>query len=175
MITGEIVELKPITKEDTDYILKWRNSDRVRKNFIYQEPFTKEGHERWLETMIETGKAAQFIIYDKSSQQPVGSVYLRDIDPVNEKAEYGIFIGETSAAGRGLGSEAARLTVQYGFEQLGLHKIFLRVFADNVGAIRSYEKAGFIKEGHFKADVKIDNIYRDMVFMAMIKHTGEVK
>ena len=38
------VYLRPITLEDTENIVKWRNTNRVRKNFIYQKPFTKEGH-----------------------------------------------------------------------------------------------------------------------------------
>ena len=55
----------------------------------------------------------------------------------HKKAEYGIFIGEDTAVGKGFGSEAARLAVDYGFEELGLHKIFVRAFADNAGAIRT--------------------------------------
>ena len=38
------VYLRPITLEDTDRIIRWRNSDRVRKNFIDQRPFTRQGH-----------------------------------------------------------------------------------------------------------------------------------
>ena len=50
-IIGERVYLRPITIEDTDRIVTWRNSDAVRPYFIYQKPFTKEGHLYWLHTM----------------------------------------------------------------------------------------------------------------------------
>lgn len=168
-LTGEKISLRLMTAEDTDLIVQWRNNPRVRNNFIYQKPFTKEGHENWVRTMVDTGKVLQFIIVDLSDGQPVGSVYFRDIDKEHSKAEYGIFIGEDSAVGKGFGSEAARIAVEYGFEELGLHKIFLRVFADNAEAIRSYEKAGFVKEGYFKDDVCIDGRYKDLIFMAIIK------
>ena len=59
------------------------------------------------------------------------------------------------------------------FEQLGLHKVFLRVFADNLRAIKSYENAGFVKEACFKDDVKIDGKYYDMVFMAIINEKDD--
>ena len=72
------VTIRPITYDDTDNIIKWRNSDYVRSHFIDQRLFTKESHEYWLRNMVETGKVAQFIILLDGT--PVGSVYLRDID-----------------------------------------------------------------------------------------------
>lgn len=167
-ITGQKICLRMMGSEDTEAIVRWRNNPRVRKNFIYQKPFTKEGHENWIKTMVDTGKVVQFIIEDLESERPVGSVYFRDIDRDYEKAEYGIFIGEDDAVGKGFGSEAAGLAVNYGFEVLGLHKIFLRAFADNQAAIRSYEKAGFVQEGYFKDEVRIDGQFRDLVFMAVL-------
>lgn len=171
-LTGKKIRLREMTGEDTDAIVSWRNNPRVRHNFIYQKPFTKEGHENWIRTMVDTGKVIQFIIEEAETKRPVGSVYFRDIDRDCRKAEYGIFIGEDNAVGKGFGSEAAELAVRFGFEKLKLHKIFLRVFADNMSAIRSYEKAGFTKEGYFKDEVCLDGQYRDLVFMAQINERG---
>ena len=53
------IYLRPMTYEDTDDIVAWRNSDSVRKNFIYQALFTRESHENWIRTMVETGKVVQ--------------------------------------------------------------------------------------------------------------------
>ena len=33
-LAGEKVYLRPMTIEDTDKIVRWRNNPRVRKNFI---------------------------------------------------------------------------------------------------------------------------------------------
>ena len=127
-----------------------------------------EGHTNWLENVVKTGRAAQFIIYEKDENVPVGSVFLRDIDYQNKKAEYGIFIGEDTARGKGMGTEAAKSIVQYGFTELKLHKIFLRVLADNKGAIKSYENAGFVQEAYLKDEVLLNGEYRDIVLMAVI-------
>ena len=83
-----------MTHEDTDRIVAWRNSDAVRKNFIYQELFTRRSHEHWIRTHVETGDVVQMIICDLEGDKPLGSVYIRDIDRHHNKAEYGIFIGE---------------------------------------------------------------------------------
>lgn len=171
-LQGEKIYLLPITKADTDNIVRWRNS--VRKNFIHQELFTLESHNAWLENMVYTNKVKQFVIYGQEDNKPVGSVFLRDIDHQHDKAEYGIFIGDDSVRGKGYGSEAAALICDYGFQELKLHKIFLRVFGDNEIAIHSYEKAGFVKEALLKDDVKIDSHYRNLVLMAKISWIDRV-
>ena len=163
------IYLRLMTYDDTPNIIKWRNSDSVRKNFIYQGVFTVESHENWICTMIETGKVVQMIIVETVTDRPVGSVYVRDIDNTHRKAEYGIFIGEECARGKGYGTAAAMLMVRYCFEDLKLHKLMLRVYADNPQAIRSYEKAGFEKEAYLKDEVCIDGEYRDIVLMAVLK------
>ena len=108
------------------------------------------------------------IICDKADNTPLGSVYIRDIDHTHHKGEYGIFIGEEAARGRGIGTEAAKLMIQYGFEELGLHRIYLRVLSSNKQAIRSYEKAGFEQEGCLKDDVCINGKFVDIVWMAIV-------
>lgn len=161
------IYLRQMNYDDTELIVKWRNSDAVRKNFIYQAAFTKEGHENWIKNMVETGKVVQFIICECGNDTPVGSVYIRDIDRQHHKAEYGIFIGVDTARGKGIGTAAAKLMLKYCFEEEGLHKVFLRAFAENKQAIGSYEKAGFVQEAYLKDDVCIDGMYRDIVLMAI--------
>lgn len=162
------IYLRLITLEDTDLIVAWRNRRDVRKHFIYQELFTKESHENWVNTMIKTGKVVQMMICEIEGDKPIGSVYIRDIDHHHRKAEYGIFIGEETGRGRGIGTAAAGLMIQYAFEEMNLHRLFLRVFADNTRAVCSYQKAGFVKEAHLRDDVCIDGEYRDMILMAII-------
>ena len=172
-IEGKKIFLRSIDDGDTERIVAWRNQERVRKNFIYQKPFTKEGHEEWMRTQVQTGHVVQFIICEKDTGRPVGSVYFRDIDRENKKAEYGIFIGEADAAGRGIGTETARLAVSYARDVLKLHKLMLRVFADNVGAVKSYENAGFVREAHLKDEFLRDGHYRDMLLMAIFFEENE--
>lgn len=167
------IYLRPLTYDDTDMIVAWRNQNAVRKNFIYQEPFTREGHEDWIRNMIETGRAVQMIICDLAADHPLGSVYIRDIDRRHNKAEYGIFIGEEEARGRGVGTAAAGLMLRYCFEEEKLHRIYLRVFSGNRQAIRSYEKAGFVFEGRLRDDVRIDGEYYDMIWMAALNPAGD--
>ena len=163
------IKLRKITLDDTKKIVKWRNNSNVKKNFCYQEDLTVNIHEKWFKTRITTGEVIQFIIIDEEKNKEVGSTYLRDIDYKNKKAEFGIFIGEDDARGRGIGTESVKKTIKYGFQKLKLHKIMLRVFSNNTSAIRAYEKAGFNYEGTAKDDILLKNgLYQDIVFMSII-------
>lgn len=164
---AERVYLRPIRETDTELVVAWRNKERVRHNFIYQKPFTKEGHLNWLHTQVEPGHVVQFIICEKVSDRPVGSVYFRDIDREKSIAEYGIFIGEDDALGKGYGTQAAKLALAYAFEKLRLQSIFLRVFADNTAARKSYENAGFCLVENRQEEVAIDGMTRIVVFYAI--------
>lgn len=178
VIEGEGIYLRKITFEDTENIIRWRNSDAVRSHFIDQELFTAESHENWLKNFVMEGKADQLIICISGEDNPkntnhedyvpVGSVYIRDIDHTHNKAEYGIFIGEDTARGRGIGTKTAKLMIRYCFETLHLHRIFLRVHADNTAAIKSYEKAGFEREALLREDVFVGGEYKDIVLMGIL-------
>lgn len=165
--------LRPITKKDSDLIILWRNKESVKKNFIYREDLTIETHIKWLEEKVFTGKVIQFIIEIKNKNEiiPIGSVYLRDIDNINSSAEFGIFIGEDSVRGKGIGTSVAQILLEYAHNKLKLHRIFLRLIADNIPAYKSYRKAGFVTEGIFRDMIKIDNKYIDVIFMSSIKNS----
>lgn len=142
MAVRESVYLRPMTVDDTEKVVTWRNRDFVRRNFIYQKLFTEESHLNWIRTQVEPGHVVQFIICLPGGRE-IGSVYFRDIDRENGVAEYGIFIGEEDALGCGYGTAAAKEAVNYAFSKLHLNKIFLRFLADNAQARISYERAGF--------------------------------
>lgn len=174
-IEGSQIILRPIKYEDTDRIVKWRNSERVRSRFIYRKPFTVESHCHWIETMVNTGKAVQFMICEKDGMRPVGSVYFRDIDREKKEAEYGIFLGEDDALGKGYGTEAGVLAVEHAFSRMGLERLILRVFTDNEAAVRSYQRAGFKEEKILKDVECSDGEKKDMLLMSLYNAEGAWK
>lgn len=167
-ILGQNVLLRPINMNDTSLIIKWKNSPSVRENFLSQDLLTKEIHTRWMKDKVSTGEVIQYIIIQKATDMPIGSVYLRDVSQNHQCAEFGIFIGEDTARGKGVGSETTKLFTDYAFNMLKLHRVYLRVLDSNLSAIRSYEKAGFVLEGVAKDMVKINGEFRNVVFMAKI-------
>lgn len=168
------IRLRPISLEDTKLIVKWRNMPSVKKNFIFRDDFTEEMHINWMKTKVTSGEVVQYIIEETDTNRPIGSVYLRDINKKYNSAEYGIFIGEEDARGKGYGTKAAELFVNYMFKKLKLHRICLRVLAGNDSAYRSYEKIGFNKEGVARDMIRVDGKYRDVIFMSIINEKENV-
>ena len=80
-------------------------------------------------------RAVNFTIYDRSDDQPVGTVGLFDISYVHSSAELGIAIGERR--GQGLGTEATRLVLEWAFRTLGLHSVILGALAWNEAGLRA--------------------------------------
>ena len=171
IIKSQRLVLRPITENDTDLIVCWRNKDFVKNNFLYRGEFTAEIHNNWLETKVKTGDVIQFVIelVSEENNTPVGSVYLRDIDYENSCAEFGIFIGDEKALGKGIGTETTKLILDFAHNQLELHRVFLRLLADNISAYKTYRKAGFVVEGLFRDMKKIDGKYIDVMFMSSIQ------
>lgn len=155
MLETNKISIRPIEKQDTENILKWRNSKHVKDNFCVEHDITKEEHENWLKNQIDTQKTYQFVIYDKELKQDVGSVFIKNIDQQDKNGEFGIFIGLKEALGRGIGKDAMSLILNFAKETLKLHKVYLRVLEKNDRAIHLYQKIGFQIEGKL-----IDHVYK---------------
>jgi UDP-4-amino-4,6-dideoxy-N-acetyl-beta-L-altrosamine N-acetyltransferase len=172
VIEGNNIYLRPITVEDTDMVLSWRNKKEVVENYIYRKPITREEHLNWLATKVDKGLVHQFIVCLKGDNRPVGSVYLQHFEEENRKAESGIFMGEESIKGKGIGTEAVVLLKNYAFETLGLHKVMARVLAYNAASLRLHEKAGYTKEAYLKDELFIEGKFEDLVLFGAISPCG---
>ncbi|MCF8009653.1 MAG: UDP-4-amino-4,6-dideoxy-N-acetyl-beta-L-altrosamine N-acetyltransferase [Halanaerobiales bacterium] len=163
--------LREITIQDTDNILKWRNTKDVRQNLFTRNNITKDDHLRWLENKVEKGHCIQFIIFKSDEKVDFGTVFIKNIDNSNKKGEFGIFIGENNYRGKGYGRIAAELILEYTFNHTPLNRVYLKVLEENVGAIKSYRNAGFVYEGTLRQSYKYDNNFYDVVVMSILKNS----
>lgn len=167
-IKGSQIYLRPITIEDTDYVVRWRNDKKIVENFIYRKNISKEEHISWLRNKVETGQVIQFIICDLQTDKPLGSIYLQNFQETSRQAEEGIFLGEEEAYGRGIGTEAAKLVLEYAFTTLKLHKLTARVLSYNQGSRKMHEKAGYKLESYLKDELFLAGKYEDLIFYGAI-------
>ena len=137
------IKIRKINLSDTINIVKWRNNEKVLKYFIDKRKIDETGHINWLKTQVDTGNVEQFIIFDQDDNIDIGSVFIRDINYQLNCGEFGIFIGDDNYRNKGAGKLATKLIIDYGFNVLNLSKISLRVYSNNVRAIKSYEATGF--------------------------------
>jgi RimJ/RimL family protein N-acetyltransferase len=103
----------------------------------------------------------------------IGSISLHNIDHLNRNAYIGIFIGGDENRGKGYGTEAIRLILEYGFKTMNLHSITLTVRANNLAGIRCYKKAGFREVGRLPEAFFIDGTYVDKIYMNILESEFE--
>ncbi len=167
---GPRLGLRKMTIDDSEMIVRWRNQDWVRHNYIYRELFTLEGQREYYRSRVGTGEVVQLIACEKSpAVRPVGCTILNDFH--GGHGEYGMFLGERDAAGKGYSSEMVRLTLGYGFHTLGLDEIVCRIFTDNTASVRGCERGGFAIVETIK-DVRCsDGTVKDMYLLRAGKDT----
>lgn len=144
------VQLREMEEADIYKKVEWINNPHNNKYLHYDLPIEVEKTMRWFHEKDNSRRVDCVIEYH---DMPVGLIGLLQIDKVYLKAEYYITIGETAYKHKGIGLKATKAILNYAFKELGLHKVYLTVDAENAAAIRLYEKAGFTREGYFKDDL----------------------
>lgn len=128
-------------------------------------PLTEAGARRWVESIARHGHAW---IIDAGGL--VGHIRLDRIDARDRRASLAIGIDDPARLGKGIGTAALRLVRDYAFGPLGLHRLSLRVLADNERAIRAYRRCGFRIEGRERESALIDGHWHDDLIMGLLAH-----
>ena len=113
------------------------------------EPVSEEKERKWVREKLAE-KAVLFSMIEKSSGAFIGNIELMDF--TETEAELGIAI-TAAKQDLGDGTEAIRAVTGYAFDELGLKRVFLKVYPDNARAIRVYEKCGFREYDRTEEDV----------------------
>ncbi|MFU8850345.1 GNAT family N-acetyltransferase [Micromonospora sp. SL1-18] len=147
-LTGDRVILRPFVDDDVAaFQVAIADPEVVRLTGSPPgEKFDLNRLRAWYGSRNSQTDRLDLAVVDKATGECVGEVVLNEWDGHNRSCNFRTLIGP-AGRDRGLGTEAVRLIVGYGFEQLGLHRTSLEVFAFNPRARRVYEKVGFVAEG----------------------------
>lgn len=153
---------------DTEKVVKLRNANHVRDNYIYQKPITVEEHINYYHTQIETGHIIQYVMIIPDTNKIVGCVFLKNIDFDIKSAEYGVFIGDSEELGKGYGADALNQMINIAFNVLKLNTLTLQVLSYNRIALKTYINAGFVEKNRIVDENKESGIIREVIIMEMI-------
>lgn len=172
-IIGKKTYLRPIDADDIDQFVTWLNDEEVRQYLSIATPFNNIREREWVDNLYKDNSNIILGIVVKESNKHIGNIGLHKISTINRHAELGIFIGDKDSWSKGYGTEAIKLIVDYGFNQLNLHRIYLEVLDFNKRAERSYEKAGFNKEGTNREHIFKNGKYCDLHIMSILRTEWE--
>lgn len=161
------ISYRPLKHSDLEIRVKWLNNPMVSRYLgsNVREGTTLAKQEEWFSKYKDDKSRELFVIL--ADDIPVGNVGITNINLLDRNASLFIMIGEESYWGKGIAKEAIRYIVNYGFDKLNLHKIWLYVYSINERARNLYRSVEFIEEARLKAMVIIDNKFYDEIVMAI--------
>lgn len=134
------VALRQLLASDKELVRQWRNSPDVAAHMFSQHEIGIEEHHRWFDALAGDSTRRYWIITYK--QRSVGVINLANIDFDSRSAEFGIYLGENDARGKGIGACAQFLLIEHVFASMNLDRLTCEVLANNERALKMYKSVG---------------------------------
>ena len=105
----------------------------------------------------------------KETGQLIGTCGIRILDVTSQNGDFG-YILHPSFWGKGFGTELAKRLVEFGQDELDLHRIWATCRPENVASARVLEKAGCLLEGRLKGNMKVRGEWIDSLLYAIVRN-----
>lgn len=175
LFEGSRIRLAPLTSLDTALIARWQQDSyylrHLDANIAYPKSESQVGE--WIREGQRGREHFLFGIRVLPMDDLIGFIELSDVMWSHRNSWLTIAIGDAEYRGRGYGSEAMSLILEFAFRELNLHRVQLTVFSYNTPAIRLYEKLGFQREGVYREFLERDGQRFDMILYAILKREWE--
>jgi len=164
------IKLRALTVTDKHKTLEWNNQDDIKQLYAgHPFPVNMEMETDWYENILRSNiPTTVFGIELIKEKKLIGITILKNITLIHRKAEFAIFIGDKDERGKGYSTLAMMKTLDFGFNQLGLNRIYLNVLKNNKSAIKLYEKIGLSKEGEIRKSIFKDGQFYDECIMSIL-------
>ncbi|WP_320173906.1 GNAT family protein [Maridesulfovibrio sp.] len=170
IVNGKNVYLRPISLDDvSESYVNWMNDPQI--NQYLESRFTTQtlnSVKDFVKAMIESPDNILFAICEKDSGRHVGNIKMGPLNTAHSHAEIGLLIGEKECWGKGYGSEAIGLVIEYAFKTLNIHRLTAGAYANNIGSVKAFEKNGFTVEGIYKKHFLHNGVFIDATRMGII-------
>jgi RimJ/RimL family protein N-acetyltransferase len=176
VLTGEMVTLRELRKSDAPSLLAMIATEEVAR-FISPPPTTVEGFERfieWTHRQRAAGTYACFAVVLGGTDTAIGIFQVRQLEPSFGTAEWGFAIG-SAFWGRGVFMDAAKLTLGFVFDTLGVHRLEARAAIKHGRGTGALAKVGAIKEGLLRKSFYKDGEYLDQSLWSILREDWQAK
>jgi len=168
-LIGRRVYLRPFERDDLLYIQKWSNDAELRRLTGEVASMSRAEIEEFYRGLLADKDRMWFVIALKRGDRVIGEAGLLRMFRPWRATDMTIIIGEKDAWGKGYGTEAGRLLLDYAFKRLGFHRISIGVVGFNKRALKFWESLGFKKEGVHRDGYYYNNKYSDFIMMSILE------
>ena len=170
LLRNSIVALRALEPTDLDTLYRWENDTSLWSVSDTVAPYSRECLWHYLKEYtgdIYAQRELRLMITLIDNNMPVGTVDFFHFDPLNNRAELGLFIA-TEHRGKGLGRQALDLLTAYARDHIGLRQLYVYIALDNVSCLDLFESFGYRRVGVLQSWVKRGKVYRDVALLQMI-------
>lgn len=170
MYYGEKVCLRAYREEDIPKATSFVNDEELKKLLVTNIPFpmTLWEEEEWVKSQKSSQNGSyNFAIEDIETKAYIGGCGIQEVNWLSRVATVGIMIGDKEYWGKGYGTDAMKVLMDFIFNKMNIRKIRLSTFSFNMRARKSYEKCGFEVEGILKDEIFKDGKYYDEIIMSV--------
>jgi len=170
---GDRVKLREVRVDDATDALAW-SSDREWFRYLAHEPVDSLDQEQAFfhsllaDTTATPRRTYHLGITTESSDTIIGLARLGVTSERHYAADLGYGI-RRDLWGNGITTEAVKLLIGFGFDQLGLHRIWAHHHPDNVASERVLQKVGMTKEGRLRDNMLTSDGWRDSNLYAILE------
>jgi diamine N-acetyltransferase len=168
-LIGERVYLRPLEASDLSRIQKWSNDPEIRALTGEVKPMSRAEAEAFYDRVNSDEHRVWFIVALTENDRAIGEAGLLRMFPAWRTTDLSIILGERDAWGKGYGTEAINLLLDYAFGYLNFHRVAVGVVGFNEKALRFYEKVGFQREGIQRDGYYYGHKYYDFVMMSVLE------
>ena len=161
-----MIELRDLSSEDEERLYEWRGEPEVARWMSDADVSGREAHRAWFEQLSTDPDLKGWMI--TRGGRPAGLLTLTGLTGHHRRAAWNWFVGDREARGRGVGRAAQVLGLDRAFGDLGLHKVWAEVMADNDAALKILADVGFRREGYLRGHVLSGGKPRDVVQLGIL-------
>lgn len=166
---GKKTVLRPLEEEDIDRLQKWINDPDVSRYLFAHKPMSRQEEEQWYHSLKDRDSDIVFGIDTLDERHFIGTMGIHEIRWKDRVAKTGALIGEKDYWGKGYGTDAKMVLLNYVFNTLNLRKISTTVLAFNERSLRYMKKTGHREIGRRKEEYFVEGAYRDEIYMEVFK------
>jgi RimJ/RimL family protein N-acetyltransferase len=169
MLIGERVRLRALEPGDAEQVWRWHRERELSVLNGARYPTTLARTEEWLRSLGDPAYWGVHLGIENEGGTLIGYLSLRRTEPEDRAAEFGIAIAR-EFWDHGYGGDATRTLLRFAFEQMNLHRVWLRVVEHNTRARHVYQACGFREEGRMREARFSDGRWWDLIIMGILAH-----
>jgi diamine N-acetyltransferase len=169
-LVGDRVYLRATEPEDLPLICTWANDPEIRKLTGEVLPMSMGQATEFLGKISTEKERVWFSVVLRENDRVIGEAGLLRMFHFWRTTDLTLIIGEKDCWGKGYGTEAILLLLDYAFGYLNFHRVAVGVVGFNQRALQFYQKVGFKKEGVERDGYYYEHHYHDFVMMSILEN-----